>query len=170
MIEKYKFRRYDSNFPNLFIREKAKLKKILKDAKIEHIGSSSVKGLGGKGVLDISIVVSKKDLIKTKIFLEEINISSKSGGTEERLFFYRDYKYSGKIRRVHLQLTFKDSQVWKDHILVRDFLRTNKSSREEYAKIKKEAVKFAKGDGERYRQYKHRFLQNLIKKAKKELK
>ena len=171
MIKKYQFREYNPNFSRLFIREKVKLKKILKNAIIEHIGSTAVNGLGGKGILDISIVVPKKALLKTKNILEKNKyVFKQSGGTEERLFFKKPYTYSGKTRLVHLQLTFLEGQVWKDHLLVRNFLRTNKKAREDYTRIKKEAVKFAKGDGEKYRKYKHNFLQDLIKKAKRELK
>lgn len=77
------------------------------------------------------------------------------------MFFKKYYKYSGKIRLVHLQLTFTNSQVWKNHILVRDFLRENKKVREDYARIKNEAVKYAKGDGVKYRGYKENFLKKL---------
>lgn len=38
------------------------------------------------------------------------------------------------------------------------------------AKIKKEAVKKAKGDGEVYRNYKKKFIQNVLKKALSERK
>ena len=170
MMNKYKFIGYNPSFPNRFIREKRKLKKILKNAKIEHIGSSAVKGLGGKGILDIAIAVSKKDIIKTKKILEKNKyVFKQSGGTEERLFFKKYYKYSGKTRLVHLQLSFTDSQSWKNQILVRDFLKVNKKAREDYACVKNKAVKFAKGDGKKYREYKHNFLQNLIKRAKNNL-
>jgi len=168
MIEKYKFRKYNPDFPRLFNREKIKLKKILKDAIIEHIGSSAVKRLGGKGILDIAIAVPKKDLTKTRKILEKNNyLFRPGGGTKERLFLTKYYKYSGKERLVHLQLSFSDSQSWKNQLLVRDFLRINKKAREDYARIKTEAVKFAKGDGKKYRKYKHQFLQNLIKKARR---
>lgn len=59
-LRKYVFRRYNSKYELLFNKEKAKLKKILPKAKIEHVGSTAVKGLGGKGIIDISIIVPKK--------------------------------------------------------------------------------------------------------------
>ena len=52
--DKYIFRPYNPIFPELFKNEKERMEKILGDnLKIEHIGSTAVMGLGGKGVIDI---------------------------------------------------------------------------------------------------------------------
>ena len=51
---------------------------------------------------------------------------------------------------------------------VRDYLRNNNKTCEEYAKLKKEAVKHAKGEGTKYREYKNKFLESITKKALKE--
>ena len=60
-MEKYKFRKYDPKFGELFKREKAKLKKIIPGIKIEHIGSTAVPSLGGKGIIDNTQY--RKDLV-----------------------------------------------------------------------------------------------------------
>ncbi|MEA3329527.1 MAG: GrpB family protein [Nanoarchaeota archaeon] len=66
-FQKYKYRKYDKKYPELFRREKSKLRKILgKKPEITHVGSTAIPGLGGKGVIDILISVSKKQIIKTK--------------------------------------------------------------------------------------------------------
>ena len=53
-MEKYKFRKYDENFSLLYKRELARLKRLLpRHANIEHIGSTAVKGLKGKGLIEI---------------------------------------------------------------------------------------------------------------------
>lgn len=50
--QKYKFRKYDPKYPLLYKRERMKLRRILgKSPKIEHVGSTAVPGLGGKGLL-----------------------------------------------------------------------------------------------------------------------
>lgn len=38
-FNKYSFNKYSNNYINLFEREKTKLKKALKNAEIEHVGS-----------------------------------------------------------------------------------------------------------------------------------
>lgn len=79
-MKKYKFRKYNPDFPKLFNLEKVRLSKILEKSKIEHIGSSAVKGLGGKGIIDIAIAVSKKSLVKTKHLLQKVGYIFKENG------------------------------------------------------------------------------------------
>jgi len=56
--DKYIFRPYNPIFPELFKNEKERMEKILGDnLQIEHIGSTAVLGLGGKGVIDILISI-----------------------------------------------------------------------------------------------------------------
>jgi GrpB-like predicted nucleotidyltransferase (UPF0157 family) len=167
-MQKYKFRPYNLKFLALYYREKAKLKKILPTAKIDHVGSTAVPELGGKGLIDILITVKKKDIAKTKKSLEKNNYKYKHIKDKERLFFQKDYKYKGKVRRVHIHLTFHNSYTWKSHIALRDYLRKYKKEAREYAKIKKQAVSAAKGEGKVYRKYKDNFLKKLTKKALKE--
>jgi len=166
MKEKYIFRGHGKNFSNLYKRERVKLRKILiKDAKIEHIGSTAVPGLGGKGIIDIIISVNKKNIGKTKNKLKERGYEFKpEAGDKERLFFEKDYQYKGKTRRVHLHLTPHNSLVWREFIAVRDCLIENKRYAKEYAKIKKKAVKICKGKGKIYRKYKKDFLEKITTK------
>ncbi len=164
-MEKYTFKPYKKNFPKLYQREKVKLKKILtKDTKIEHIGSTAVPKLKGKGIIDIIISINKKNIKKIKDKLQKAGYEFKpKAGDKNRFFFEKDYKHKGKIRRVHLQLTHHNSYVWRRSIAVRDYLRKNPKQSKRYAEIKKKAVK--KGKGKAYRKYKKSFLDKLEKKA-----
>jgi len=162
MMKKYKFRKYDKKFPELFRRERLKLMKILPGAKIEHIGSTSVKGLGGKGIVDIMISINKDNVEKARDKLTKSGYlwKEKAGEGKVRLFFEKDYKSRGKIRRVHLQLTYHDSKIWNNTIKTREILRNSKEKVRKYSKIKKKAVKLGKV-GEKYREYKNKFLRAL---------
>jgi len=162
-MKKYNFRPYNKDYPRLYKREKEKLLKILpKDAKIEHVGSTAVKGLGGKGIIDIIISVNNKILNKTIRILQKSGYIFKSkSGSKNRKFFEKDYKYKNNIRRVHLQLTSHDSKIWKSHLAIRDYLNENKEVCMQYSKLKKKAVKFSKGEGIKYRKYKENFLKKL---------
>ncbi|NIA04057.1 MAG: hypothetical protein GWP09_01775 [Nitrospiraceae bacterium] len=168
-LKKYSFHKYSEKYKQLFNREKAKLKKILPKANIEHIGSSSIKGLGGKGIIDIAISVPKKQIQTATRKLERNGYDFRpKGGNKERIFFQRVIRYNGNERRVHIQLTHLNSKSWRSMLAVRDYLRKNPKARREYERIKKEAVKYAKGEGEKYREYKKPFLQKIEKLALKE--
>jgi GrpB-like predicted nucleotidyltransferase (UPF0157 family) len=56
---------YNSHWSEQFDKEKVNLKQILTDEviSIEHIGSTSVKGLGAKPILDIAIGVNDLEIV-----------------------------------------------------------------------------------------------------------
>jgi len=170
MLKKYLFRPYDPKYKILFRKEKAKLGTILpKDARVEHTGSTAVPGLGGKGILDLIISVKREDLQRTKGRLEKNGYEFRvKGGDNERMFFHKDYMHAGRVRRVHVHLTHHVSRTWREHIAFRNYLRKNPDKAREYEKIKKQAVKLCKGEGETYRKHKNNFVNNLTRKALKE--
>jgi GrpB-like predicted nucleotidyltransferase (UPF0157 family) len=159
---KYKFVEYNKNYPKLFEKEKARLKKILVDSKIEHVGSTSVKGLGGKGIIDILICVPKKDIAKIKYKLINSNYKfSLTGGDTDRLFFYKDYGFFNK-RRVHLHLTYFKSKISKEAILFRDKLKESLKLRKEYSELKRKAILLGK-EKQEYRNFKEKFIKKVVK-------
>lgn len=165
-MDKYYFRPYSNKFKLFFSREKRNLKRILPLSKIEHVGSTSVPNLGGKGIIDIVIAVNKNQVQKSKKKLIKNNYIFKShAGDKTRIFFEKDYKYNKKIRRVHLHLTNNNSITWKNMISLRNYLKNNPKVCKEYTRIKKQAVKICNGKGKRYRQYKNKFLKKITKKS-----
>ena len=62
---------YDIKYPKLFENEKQRISKVLGNVIIEHFGSTAVPNLGGKGYIDIYVVVNKKDLDKTSKIIQE---------------------------------------------------------------------------------------------------
>ncbi len=169
--KKYAFYQYKKEFPSWFEKENSVLIKILpEDAKVEHIGSTSVPGLGGKGIIDIIVSVQLKDFQKVRKNLVKLNYNfDEIGGDEERLFFSK-YPKTKKHLAYHLHLTFVNSLSWKKALAVRNYLRKSKKARQEYILVKKKAVKFAKGERMKYREYKNPFLKKLTEKALKYLK
>ncbi len=163
---KYSFRKYSKRFPKLYQLERRRIKKILPHAWIAHKGSTAVPGLDGKGIIDVEIAVPKKFRVhaRNKLVQSDYNYK-KTAGDAERFFLERDYKYRGKVRRVHLHLTWHNSSDWKKAIAFVWYLKQNPAVAAEYAQIKRKAVRFAKNQGENYRKYKNNYLKRLAKKA-----
>jgi len=163
-IKKYIFIKYSNQYPRLFEKEKKRILKIIPKAKIEHVGSTAVPGLGGKPIVDVMIIVSKNKIGKAKnLLLKEQYVHPKTGSEEGRLFFQKDYGILFWKRRVHVHLTYKNSKPYFRAINFRNHLREDKKAVKEYAKIKKQAVKFAKGEGQKYRDYKDKFIKKHSK-------
>jgi len=167
--KKYAFRKYSKEFPILFRKEKSKLKKVLKNIPVEHVGSTAIPGLGGKGIIDIAIKTPKN---KIKEFTRGLNslgyIQTKEHNpNKDRIFFQKIIKSLGKERRVHIHLVL-NNHYWNTFIAFRDYMIKNKKELEEYAKLKRKAVIYAENNGEKYRDYKNNFLAKSVKKALKE--
>ncbi len=168
-MQKYVFRKYNPHYRNFFRAEKKKLTKNLgSSAKIEHIGSTAIQDLGGKGILDIVVGVSKSKLAEAKKKLEKAGYEFREKASHPgRLFFRRNYPYKNGKRRIHIHLVKFEGTDWEEIVYFRDFLLKHPKAVEEYIKIKKEAVKKALGDGEKYRKHKESFILNILRKLRK---
>ncbi len=165
--EKYSYREYSAKYPVLFLREKHRLRQVLAtDAVVHHVGSTAVPGLGGKGIIDVYVAVNNKHLTENKNQLEKAGyVFRLSGGSNQRLFFFKDYRYAGKVRRVHVHLTYHNSFELIRALSVVDYLRQHPESVQEYSRVKQKAVNHANGDGKKYRAFKSELLEELSRKA-----
>lgn len=159
-MKKYVFRAYDPAFPDLFEKEKERIKKILDEGDlIEHIGSTSVPGLGGKGIIDICVATKKIFLKTLSKKLQAIGYEfGPLGGSKERLFHQRSRKY-------HVHVVFTESWEWNNVIKFRDYLRSHPEEMKRYAKIKKLAAEKANENREVYMRIKSPFIEEMVKKA-----
>ena len=135
---------------------------------IEHVGSTAISRLGGKGILDILLAVPKNAIVNTSKKLQRTGYEFRDiASTQQRLFFRRDYKTSSSIRRVHIHLTFTGSRDQKEMTTFRDYLISHSKTVKEYEKLKKDAVKIAKGRGDLYKKYKEKFILDITRKTLK---
>ncbi len=165
--KKYVFIEYSEEYPALFEEEKVKLRKILgKEVEIEHVGSTSIPGLGGKGIIDIAIMIPKEKVKEFKEKLGKVGYFTPSDHpeNEKSIFLKKKIKYGNKESYIHVHLTLT-REFWDSFILFRDHLRNNKKDRYEYARIKKEGAIKAKGAADVYREHKKSFLENTMKKV-----
>ncbi|MFO7711144.1 MAG: trehalase family glycosidase [Candidatus Woesearchaeota archaeon] len=141
------FYEYEENYPEIFSQQKQKIQDMLGPVQIEHVGSTAVPGLGGKGIIDIMVGVC--DIGKAKAKLQQIYEFVHE--RPERLLF--------RTQGVHLHLTKQRSREWKDTLAFRDHLLSNPDAVEEYVRIKKET----QGDKELYRNRKKPFIEEILK-------
>lgn len=163
---KYSFYPYDPLFEDLFQKELTRLRSFLdKDILIEHAGSTAVRGMGGKGIIDILIGAPKKNHKKIIKQLQKAGYDFiPRASTEDRLFLQQDLPdVLQKVRRYHIHLTYKNSWDWKNMLTFRDTLRNDPKVYKEYEKIKKKAASEAKGDALKYRAIKKSFIDETVK-------
>jgi aminoglycoside phosphotransferase (APT) family kinase protein/GrpB-like predicted nucleotidyltransferase (UPF0157 family) len=156
-MKKYVFKPYSKIFPELFLKEKERIASHIKKAlAIEHIGSTSVPNLGGKGIIDIAIAVHREDMDSVSLQLQSLGYEFRPAfSTPDRFYFiiYLPDPEEGK-RRYHLHLTYPENREWGQFIGFRDYLRNHPDEVEEYAALKRLAADEANQEGERYRKIK----------------
>lgn len=163
---------YNQKWNSIYEEEKKKINLILKDIliNIHHIGSTSIKNLKAKPIIDILAVVD--DINKVDSYNNDFsNIGYKAmgeNGIAKRRFFMKDYIDDNGIEKRFSHIHIFDINNKLDierHLAFRDFLRSNKNIAEEYVKIKLEALKNCNNDIELYCDYKDKFIKDTEKIA-----
>ncbi|MFP3377139.1 GrpB family protein [Bacillus sp. SIMBA_069] len=132
---------------------------------IEHIGSTSVQGLGAKPLIDMMIGVT--DLQITEKWIEDllkIGYEYVPKETPNRRFFRKGKWRAGTH---HLHVYIYNSDEWKNNLLFRDFLIKHEWARKEYRELKEKLATTYPFDRVSYTKEKAPFIQKIIQEAKK---
>lgn len=154
---------YDEHWRQDFLQIKDELIQALGQMaiRIEHVGSTSVKGLSAKPIIDIDVVIKDYTTIEAVVSaLEKIGYHHEGNlGIVGREAF----KYDGKehLKMHHLYVCPEDSPELLRHIAFRDYLRTHPDAVREYSLIKEEGAKLYPNDIERYIEYKTSFIEKV---------
>jgi GrpB-like predicted nucleotidyltransferase (UPF0157 family) len=122
------------------------LKGLIKD--IQHVGSTSVPGLAAKPVIDIDIIIDAKNFFNEIIFkLSHLGYEyAGDQGIKDREAFKRISSYAPIDNSNHkwpshnLYVCLDNGIALRNHIALRDFLRSHPEKAMEYAELKKKLV------------------------------
>jgi len=154
------------NFTRLFDKEKRLIKKQIGNLPIEHIGSTSIPGLGGKGIIDITIGLKTWSLApKIVKKLKAIGFNHIHPKENERIFL--STKAQTGLGDFHIHLVLAGGKQFKDFLIFRDYLKNNKIELDRYSRLKKQALKISHGNRLKYAKLKNNFIQNTLTAAKK---
>ncbi len=153
---------YDEKWKQDYIDIKTELSQALGEIaiSIEHVGSTSVKGLAAKPIIDIDIVVKNENLNNAISALNKIGyIHEGNLGIPGREAF----AYEGKehLQQHHLYVCPEDSLELKRHLAFRDYLRVHPEAVNEYSKIKVEAASLYPEDIDKYIEHKAPVIENI---------
>lgn len=154
---------YDEEWNNSFEKIKNEIYAEIGDLilGIEHIGSTSVKGMSAKPCIDIDVII--KDY---SIFDEIVGKLESIGYIHEGNLGIKDreaFKYTDKphLMMHHLYVCPQYSEELHRHITFRDFLRNNTEAVKKYSLVKEEAAKLYPNDIDKYIEYKTPCIENL---------
>lgn len=144
--EKLQFVESDPFWPRRFEHLAARLRRVMGPSavRIDHVGSTAVKGLPAKDVIDIQVTVVSLAIVDA--FAEALGDAGFFGGAygdspkpghpdpadwEKRLYGYAD---PGNIAQIHFRPI--DSPGQRFALLFRDWMRADATARTDYAQIK----------------------------------
>jgi GrpB-like predicted nucleotidyltransferase (UPF0157 family) len=143
LMQKYIYREYDPRYLQYYSVERQLIADILGEfVLIEHVGSTAVPGLGGKGFIDILVGVPRAEMrLASDRLIADGYVYDPEASTVDRLYHEQTFiDYDGRESKYHVHLTYPNSQDWKALIAFRDYLRAHPDSLQEYANIKKFAA------------------------------
>ncbi len=134
---------------------------------IQHIGSTSIKFIKAKPILDIAIGVKTfENLEDCQTPLLNMGIYKSPGQPFPNIvLFSMDDKQGNRI--CNLQVVMYGSEQWNKHILFRDYMNSCPEKAAAYDRIKKEAAALFPNDVSAYSEYKSTFINACIEEAKK---
>ena len=144
----------------------AELKLILQEVLIDaqHVGSTSIKGICAKPIIDIVVGVSDFDKLLSK------NIILDKNG-----FMFRGQDHPGQylyvcgdndLRTHHIHAVIYNSKTWNDYVDMRDYLSCHKEDAENYSKLKETLAGQYPEDRETYTAMKSEMISEILSKAR----
>ena len=154
---------YQPRWATEFQQIEASLRQVLGPLalRVDHIGSTSVPGLGAKDIVDVQVTVAS-------LFPEEaLNTAFLAAGYQVRDGVWEDHRPAGDerpeaewqkrycrerrgTREVHIHVRVADAANQRYALLFRDFLRSNPPAAGSYEQIKRELARLHPHDVDAY--------------------
>lgn len=150
----------------------AQLKQILGDdaVDIRHVGSTSIKSIKAKPIIDIAVGVRSFDpAMKYRDALEENRFYYRNSDIPGQLLFAcgNYYEGTGELQTHFIHVVIYNGKAWNDYINFTDFLNSDISAAKEYETLKlKLAAECPVDPGrEKYLAGKHDFINRILRVA-----
>jgi GrpB-like predicted nucleotidyltransferase (UPF0157 family) len=154
---------YNHEWPRLFELEAASLSEVLRPwlvGAVEHIGSTAVRGLAAKPVIDIMAPVSS--LADAEPAIEALSALSYCYYPYRADVMHWFCKPSPAHRTHHLHLVPPGSALWVQRLALRDALRKNAELASEYQALKRRLAHEHAQDREAYTEAKSPFIHSVL--------
>ncbi|MFD2629486.1 GrpB family protein [Oceanobacillus kapialis] len=161
---------YKEEWESQYEYEKSRIMDVLGDeiVGIEHIGSTSIKGLKAKPIIDI--LVGVRDLITVTNFMRPLNKISFEYVHKPELLDRRFFK-KGSLETCtfHLHICEINSKEWEEKLIFRDYLRKHPQMAKQYASLKTELASKYTYDRQTYTKHKEPFIKYIIEKGREDV-
>ena len=133
---------------------------------VQHIGSTSVKSIKAKPIIDIAVAVNDLDeVIAHNNELAKHNIIFRFDERPKHLLYVKG-DFENDTRTHHIHVVLKDSEEWKNYLCFRDYLNDNFSIAKEYEALKLKLSEQYGNDRNAYTDAKEDFIRKVSAKAR----
>jgi GrpB-like predicted nucleotidyltransferase (UPF0157 family) len=157
---------YDPSWPSRFVALRDEYSAALARAgvavvAIEHVGSTSVPGLAAKPIIDCDIVVTAERVSSASAVLVGLGFVPEGElGIPQRWAF----KEPSRLERTNTYVIVDGSRALRDHLRLRDALRSDPELRNRYGAVK-QRVGATAGSLEEYGEGKNTVIQQILTAA-----
>ena len=143
----------------------SRLHSVLQDVLVDaqHIGSTAVKDICAKPIIDIVVGVSDFDALMSRNPILEENGFIFRGQVHPRQYLY----ICGKddIRTHHIHAVIYNSEEWNNYVDMRDYLNCHKEDAQAYSRLKELLAKKYSEDRAAYTASKGELIDEILAKA-----
>ncbi len=155
---------YDSQWTLSFNEVKLQLQHILSvyNPDIQHVGSTSVKGLDSKPIVDVAVGLENlNELDSIIVLMEEYNFQFRKDNQDRGGYLFVR-SIGNEIRTHHIHILKKEGELWDNYLFFRNSLRENDALKEKYQSLKNELALLYPLDRGAYTEGKATFIKNVL--------
>lgn len=161
---------YTSEWHDEFIRVKKEIVEYtnLDENRIQHIGSTAIKDMSAKPIIDLLVGVEDLSMIGKPLLQKFSEIGflrlkvDRPG--EIVLAKFTDDTYEEKTHFIHMVEYQKE--LWGNLVFFRDYLNSNEIARNEYLELKMDYLKNSSKGINEYTDFKEEFVKSIFEKRK----
>ncbi|MAF80243.1 hypothetical protein CL629_04155 [bacterium] len=162
--KEYELEDYNPSWNNKFLQIKKAIQNVFGDKllSVQHVGSTSIKGMKAKPIIDVLVIVhNMHDIKNERIEMEKLGYSYKENYiAEESMFFCRE-KNGKRLENIHV-FPVGHSKI-DEFIDKRDYLKTHPQEIKRYERIKSMLIKQFPNDYISYRKGKDKYLNTELR-------
>ena len=139
------------------------------DLRVEHVGSTSVLGCGGKGIIDLAVLYPDGFLAHARAILDELGFQKQGGRDpfpETRPMRVGCIEHDGQPFLIHAHVIAFGSDEHQGLVWFREALRVSSELRHAYEERKREILASGINDSVEYCLAKEEFIKDALKKRK----
>jgi GrpB-like predicted nucleotidyltransferase (UPF0157 family) len=140
--------------------------------RVEHIGSTSVPGCSGKGIIDLAVLYPMGSLSIARDVLDQLGFQHQGGPEpfpESRPMRVACIKYDKRLFRIHAHVIESGSSEHYELLSFRNILRTSNSLRDKYEQEKRQILNSGVCNSIEYSKVKGRFVREVLDSVQEQM-